>query len=331
MTPLSMNKLDLTTRIVPRVLILSSKFDFSCDYVVAQLRKRGISYFRLNTEDLGELAVVALPDEARVSVYREGVDVQIDRDTLKAIYFRRGVFPREAVTEQHSAQEQLARAHWSVFMRSFMVFDSCLWVNHPVATYRAEHKAIQLAVARSMGFEVPRTVITNDPAGINEASHGSRRLAIKGLDTVLAWQDGYETFGYTTLVDADVARHAHLSSVPFIAQEALENKLDLRVTVAGQQVWCASVTYNGNPIPGDWRLHNNGVGFRQFELPQDIARKCWQLCQTLGLVFGAIDLALQDGKYYFLEINPTGEWGWLVDQAGLPIDEAIAEALLEAE
>ena len=50
-----------------------------------------------------------------------------------------------------------------------------------------------------------------------------------------------------------------------------------------------------------------------------------------GLVFGAIDLALQDGKYYFLEINPTGEWGWLVDQAGLPIDEAIAEALLEGQ
>lgn len=331
MTPPCMNKLELTTRIVPRVLILSSKFDLSCDYVVAQLRKRGISYFRLNTEDLGELAVVALPDEARVSVYGVGVDVQIDRDTLKAIYFRRGVYPREMVTEQHSAQEQLARAHWSVFLRSFMVFDSCLWINHPVATYRAEHKAIQLAVARSTGFEVPRTAITNDPAGINEATHGSRRVAIKGLDTVLVWQDGHEIFGYTALVDADVARHAHLSSVPFIAQEALENKLDLRVTVAGQQVWCASVTHNGNPILGDWRLHKTGAAFRQFELPQDISRKCWQLCQTLGLVFGAIDLALQDGKYYFLEINPTGEWGWLVDQAGLPIDEAIAEALLEGQ
>ena len=316
---------------VPQVLILSSKFDLSCDYVVAQLRRRGISYFRLNTEDLGDLAVVASPHETRVSVFGDDLCVELEQDTLKAIYFRRGVYPREAVTDRHSAQEQLARAHWSVFMRSFMVFDSCLWINHPVATYRAEHKAVQLTTARSIGFEVPRTVITNNAAGIKEVARGSPKVAIKGLDTVLVWEDGHETFGYTALVDTDLATSAHVSSAPLIAQQALENKLDLRVTVVRGQVWCASVTHNERPIPGDWRLQKTGAVFRQYDLPEDIIRKCSQLCQTLGLVFGAIDLALQDGKYYFLEINPTGEWGWLVDQAGLPIDEAIATALLEAE
>ena len=218
-----------------------------------------------------------------------------------------------------------------MFMRSFMVFDSCLWVNHPVATYRAEHKAVQLATARSVGFEVPHTVITNDAAGISEAARGAPNVAIKGLDTVLVWQDGHESFGYTTLVDTELAKRAHVSSAPLIAQQALENKLDLRVTVVGEQVWCASVTDNGSPIPGDWRLQKTGAAFRPFDLPRDITRKCSQLCRTLGLVFGAIDLALQDGKYYFLEINPSGEWGWLVDQADLPIDQAIAAALVEAE
>ena len=298
---------------------------------MAQLRRRGASYFRLNTEDLSDLAVVALPDEASVSVYGNGLNVRIERETLKAIYFRRGVYPREAITEQHSAQEQLSRTHWSVFMRSFMVFDSCFWVNHPVATYKAEHKAVQLAVARSIGFDVPRTVITNDTAGINEAAQGSPRVAIKGLDTVLVWQDGQETFGYTTLLDTDVAKSSHISSAPLIAQEAMESKLDLRVTVVGDQVWCASVTRDGDPIQGDWRLQKSDAAFKQFVLPQDIARKCSQLCRTFGLTFGAIDLALQDDIYYFLEINPTGEWGWLVDQANLPIDAAIAGVLSEAQ
>ena len=319
------------TLVVPRVLLLASRFDLSCDRVVAHLRRSGTSYFRLNSEDVQDLAVIAVPNEARVSIRSDEFNVQLERDTLKAIYFRRGVYPRESVTARHSAQEQLSRSHWSVFMRSFMVFDSCFWINHPAATYKAEHKAIQLSVARSIGFDIPRTVITNDASGVAEAALGSPKVAIKGLDTVLVWEDGFETFGYTNLVDTELATLSHLRSAPLIAQEALENKLDLRVTVMGQRVWCASVTHKGEPIEGDWRLHDKNTAFEYFELPRDISRKCRDLCQALGLAFGAIDLALQDDTYFFLEINPTGEWGWLVDQANFPIDVAVAEALAEAE
>ena len=317
------------SRIVPEVLILASKFDLSCDYVVAQLRRRGASYFRLNSEDLHDLSVVAVPGESRVSISADEFDVDIAPDALRAIYFRRGVYLREAGTQQRSAQDQLARAHWSAFMRSFMVFESCLWVNHPMATYKAEHKAVQLSVAHSIGFDVPRTVITNAAAGIGAAARGASKVAVKGLDTVLVWHDGLETFGYTTLIDTDLAKRSNVSSAPLIAQEALEEKLDLRVTVVGKHVFCASVTDGGDPIRGDWRLSKPGAAFKAFDLPPDIERKCAELCKSLGLVFGAIDLALQNGVYYFLEINPTGEWGWLVDQANLPIDQAITGVLLE--
>ena len=84
------------------------------------------------------------------------------------------------------------------------------------------------------------------------------------------------------------------------------------------------------PIQGDWRLAKSSAKFKRYQLPQDVTSKCLQLTKTLGLAFGAIDLAIQDGIYYFLEINPTGEWAWLVDQSDLPIDEAIASNLLEA-
>jgi hypothetical protein len=36
----------------PRVLILASRYDLTCDYVISSLRAGGIPYFRLNTEDL---------------------------------------------------------------------------------------------------------------------------------------------------------------------------------------------------------------------------------------------------------------------------------------
>ena len=50
----------------------------------------------------------------------------------------------------------------------------------------------------------------------------------------------------------------------------------------------------------------------------------------LGLVFGAVDLiCTPEREYVFLEVNPSGEWGMLERDLGLPISEAIAKALLE--
>jgi biotin carboxylase len=50
----------------------------------------------------------------------------------------------------------------------------------------------------------------------------------------------------------------------------------------------------------------------------------------LGLTCGAIDLLVpDDGEPYFLEVNPSGEWGMWEHALGLPIAAALAEALLE--
>ena len=50
----------------------------------------------------------------------------------------------------------------------------------------------------------------------------------------------------------------------------------------------------------------------------------------LGLVFGVVDLiCTPGGEHVFLEVNPAGEWGMLQRDLGLPISEAIADALLE--
>ena len=328
---MNLNPLDQTeqaTNLTPSVLILSSRFDLSCDYVVAKLRRKGASYFRLNSEDFEHFSIEFVPDSGEVALSNEDLRVRLEPDTLEAIYFRRGVYPRESHTGKESASEQLSRSHRSTFMRSFMVFESCRWINHPAATYKAEHKALQLSTARALGFHIPRTVITNSAAGVRRAAAGAHTVAIKGLDTVLVWEEGLETFGYTSLINTAFVEQSHLSSAPLIAQEALDDKLDLRVTVIGDQVYCASVTHGESSIQGDWRLRKDGAVFQPYDLPLSVTERCVLLTQSLGLVFGAIDLALQRGTYFFLEINPTGEWAWLVDQSNLPIDEAIADALL---
>lgn len=86
----------------------------------------------------------------------------------------------------------------------------------------------------------------------------------------------------------------------------------LRVTVIGDMVWCNQVLYNNKEIEGDWRLHSKQyLSYPSFDLPIDVQKLCVLLVKSLGLVYGAIDLALSNDVFWFIEINPTGEWAWL--------------------
>ncbi|WP_201030419.1 hypothetical protein [Labrenzia sp. CP4] len=222
--------------------------------------------------------------------------------------------------------EQLERSQWSGAMRGMMLFDHAIWMNHPAETYQAESKPYQLRRAAALGFDVPSTLVTNDPKADVPGKIGTR-IALKSVDTVLLQDEHYQHFGYTTLIDWAKCADEHFHFAPATCQSVLAPKLDLRVTVVGDRLWCDAITSEHGAIDGDWRvLAKNEISYRDYDLPMDIAERCRSLVRDLGLRFGAIDLAHSDERYWFIEINPTGEWGWL-DREGRGLSAAIAEEL----
>jgi D-alanine-D-alanine ligase-like ATP-grasp enzyme len=67
---------------------------------------------------------------------------------------------------------------------------------------------------------------------------------------------------------------------------------------------------------------------RDHDLPASIAEQCVRLTQSFNLRFSAIDLVLDvEGEYWFLEMNPNGQWAWVESRVGLPISETIVDEL----
>ena len=62
-------------------------------------------------------------------------------------------------------------------------------------------------------------------------------------------------------------------------------------------------------------------------LPKTVSDFCIKYTKELNLNFGAIDLVLYNGEYYFIEINPTGEWSWLQKNTGYKFDKLIVKSL----
>lgn len=312
--------------VYPNVLILSSKYDLSCDFIAVRLNELSVPFLRLNSEDLPSLKVALDPVSPSLEIYGDDSVYRISSHTLRSVYFRRPVYLREYGIP-FELDEQVSRVQWAAFVRNLMVFDEATWINHPRSTYVAEHKAVQLRIARTLGFNVPKTIVQNFGKINDHDLNLETSVLIKGLDTVLARFKNREIFGFSNKVDKAELLASDVSSAPVTIQQYISDKLDIRVTVVADQVFAAAITVGGKGVDADWRREKDFVSFEAFDLPSEVSQLCVKLVRALDLEYGAIDLAVSADKYFFLEINPTGEWAWLLDSPGFAIDAAITNAL----
>ncbi len=55
------------------------------------------------------------------------------------------------------------------------------------------------------------------------------------------------------------------------------------------------------------------VSYRVIDLPPEGQSKIRALMAHYGLRFAAIDMAVDtEGKWFFLEVNPNGQWAWII-------------------
>lgn len=308
--------------ITPKVLIISDVYDFSSDFVCVELERQNISYWRINRDELQDYEINLNPVIPRLEAVYRDVKINIISETLLSVYYRAPTFLRDIFQDGADEEEQLKRTQWTAFVRSLCVFEYVKWVNNPIHTYRAEIKTYQLYKASQIGFLTPETTLTNKtfvPTFDN--------VAIKSIDTAIINLNNEEGFVYTELYRRDEITEQHYKS-PFFLQQGLVPKIDIRVTVVDNDVIAAKILTRDNlGIDIDWRRHKEELKYEIFELPTNVENMCRRLVRDLKLSFGGIDLVLHNGQYYFIEINPTGEWSWLQQNTGFRYDKAIVKAL----
>ena len=184
----------------------------------------------------------------------------------------------------------------------------------------------QLCVAESCGLQIPKTYVSNISVNMLERE---KKYIVKSLDTALFYdtQNNKEMFTYSNVVSGEEVHDYELASAPIIIQEFLNPKVDCRVTYIQGKLFPVKILQNGEGLYGDWRLRKDELEYVPFQLPPNISMAICKLMQKLEIQFGGIDLAIVGEKYFFIEVNPTGEWGWLEIKTGMQISQTIKKAL----
>jgi hypothetical protein len=72
-------------------------------------------------------------------------------------------------------------------------------------------------------------------------------------------------------------------------------------------------------------------GYEVIELSDAVAHFCDSFLAHYGLRFGAFDFAEdENGRPWFLECNPAGQWGWLEGATGIGVTASLVSLLISA-
>jgi hypothetical protein len=122
-----------------------------------------------------------------------------------------------------------------------------VWVSRPDATRRGENKLVQLRTAQTAGFDVPRTLVSQDPVAIRAFC-----ASLEGPAIMKSVQATPRSQLYTIAV-----RPKHLDDddglrlCPTIFQEYVPGSFQIRALGCGQET-CAVTIESGDL---DWRTN----------------------------------------------------------------------------
>jgi glutathione synthase/RimK-type ligase-like ATP-grasp enzyme len=202
------------------------------------------------------------------------------------------------------------------------------WISPLYQILRAENKLWQLDVAKSMGLSVPDSIVTNDPIAAKGFIERNRPVVVKPLSSGML--DEQHISFTNELIDWDPSLSEEIALGPHFFQLEVVKAADVRVTVVDRVVFaCRILSQSRENTRVDFRRFEEDIPEHQIvELPQDLQDRLVSLVKNLGLRFGAIDLVEdRNGHYWFLEINPSGQWGWIEQLTGVPIADTIVSAL----
>jgi glutathione synthase/RimK-type ligase-like ATP-grasp enzyme len=117
-----------------------------------------------------------------------------------------------------------------------------------------------------------------------------------------------------------------------ILQRRIDKASDVRVCVIGTRHFaCEILSQRDVRATTDWRVVPVGLEHRPIEMPEDVSEAVELLRRALGLASMQVDFAVdKDGRWWFLEANPNGQWLWVQLLTGMPLDEAYADLLAHA-
>lgn len=323
-------------------IIFSEENDFSTNDVIEWLEYYNQKVIRTDFDSL-------LNTEFNVKISENGNDFsciinnkRVTRLNLKSLWYRRTVpfildkyvKNNTVVTEFETGVLQNLFNELKYAKNSFYnaTFKDKKWLNNPLNS--VIDKTECLFAAQSVGLLIPETIITNKKSELKSFFVKNKDVIIKPIYNVsrLSVQK-YSYLQYTYRLDKKKLNSLSESIFPSLCQKMIKKDFELRIFfLEGKFYSMAMFTQNKKKTKIDFRRYDYIDPNRTvpYKLPKELEDKLNKLMNIVGLNCGSIDIIKDvNGLYYFLEINPVGQFGMTSSPCNYYLEKKVAKFLIE--
>ncbi len=171
-----------------------------------------------------------------------------------------------------------------------------------------------LHLAKQAQIQVPDYIYTTSYQDIKLFFEKHEQVITKTIQANVAFQEG-KIFSsvYTNLVKFEDIEFENEKIYPSFFQALIPKQMDIRVFYLNRKFYTTAIFSQANQqTQVDYRHYDTKHPNRSvpFQLPLALEKKVQQLIDTLSLSYCSIDFIYGiDNQFYFLEINPVGQFG----------------------
>ncbi len=321
----------ITKKQTKAVLVISDVNDLVTQQVVAwinQLSGQGINITRVNLSDALSIPNISLPAKNDCII----VDHKnISLASFDYILYRRGWlnFNRQIPQQDASRLFDFFLASETGFINAY-IFES--YKDKMLSNYLDERisKLTMLELAAKLSIDIPRTLITGLKGVLTTFFLDCQKKIITkaiqngGIQLTSNITGGAGTFKVTKPVIDKLPE----TFAPSLFQEQIEKLYEIRTFYLAGKCYSAAIFSQSSHKTKidfrnyDWESPNRTVPYK---LPPILECKLSNLFERLNLRTGSADFIKgKNGKYYFLEINPVGQFSQVSKPCNYQLEKRMA-------
>lgn len=255
-------------------------------------------------------------------IHRPNISLPIEKKSK--IYSRKFSIPSSQVmsnVDKYLNKE--LRAYWFEFFES-------IEKENLIGTGRFDEpsRLLMLTKADKSGFLVPKYLLTTQKNEILSFMDRGYNVITKPLRAPNNIIEGDNDIAFrTSLLELDDVKLLDDTFHPTFFQQYIEREIEVRMFFFFDKFWAlAFIVKKENYATDIWN-----VKIRRevpINIPKNILRATNKFKNLTGFSTGSIDFIINNGVWYFLEINPNGQYDFLVKSCNYSIDKEIAKSII---